>query len=607
MTPRVAIALVALVACALFALPLARGEVFTFRDHTDYFQPLRFFTAQQLRAGQLPLWNPYNASGEPWLANPQTGVFYPPSWVFLALPFAAAYMLYLLLHLLILGVTSFRLFARDASPGAAAFGAIALMLCGPTLSMLDVSNNLASFAWIPLVIHAALGRRPILGGIALALTFLGGEPFFAALAALLFLLLAARRSLLAGCVAFGLSAVQLLPFLETLRDSDRTAGVTGVVAEAMKPMDWLRIVMRPALDPRGFDPHLSQHYVPVIYIGVVVVLLALVNVGPALSRPEPGIPDLPRSRPAESRPYIALLLLGGAVLLSAIALPLVRYPSRVVPFGALALAALAVRGLDRIPRRKWWLDGAVIAVVVAELVPVSLPLLQTEPFPPIRVPYDRAIGRDAKIIRVDLPLARLNDERPQWITGYLNLYERRFDAWTAAPVTSQRYTSLYAAADRGVPAAVDRMSIGWVLAPRYLTRLTLEQVVFAGRVLVHRNTAVLPMARLELADGRIVPARTLAFTPAGAAMEVDAPAPGLLVLTQQDAPGWSVEVDGKPAPKRLSLDLFRAVQVGDGRHVVSWKYRPRSLFFGALITACTLVVLLALSSRARVKNFFASL
>ncbi|MGZ7030901.1 MAG: hypothetical protein ACXVIJ_02925, partial [Thermoanaerobaculia bacterium] len=74
---------VAAVAFALFVVPLGRREVLTFRDHTDYFVPLRFFTAAHLRVLRLPLWNPYNASGEPWMANPQTAVFYPPAWIFL--------------------------------------------------------------------------------------------------------------------------------------------------------------------------------------------------------------------------------------------------------------------------------------------------------------------------------------------------------------------------------------------------------------------------------------------------------------------------------------------------------------------------------------------
>src|SRR5213080_298654 len=136
-------------ALALFAAPLLRNEVFLVRDHSDYFQPMRWYTSQQLRHGTLPLWNPYSASGEPWLANPQTAVFYPPAWLFLLLPFATAYMLYLLLHVVLLGLGAHRLFSNSGHKNGAMFGAAALISCGPVLSLLDVQNNLTTFVWLP--------------------------------------------------------------------------------------------------------------------------------------------------------------------------------------------------------------------------------------------------------------------------------------------------------------------------------------------------------------------------------------------------------------------------------------------------------------------------
>src|SRR5438128_257509 len=146
---RAAAIVIVAVALAAMGLPLVRGEVFTLRDHTGYFQPMRWFTSVELRAGHLPLWNPYSASGEPWLANPQTGVFYPPTWIFLVLPFATAYVIFLIFHLALLGCGAFLLFSRIGSARGAFVGAVILMLCGPTLSMIDISNNLTTFAWIP--------------------------------------------------------------------------------------------------------------------------------------------------------------------------------------------------------------------------------------------------------------------------------------------------------------------------------------------------------------------------------------------------------------------------------------------------------------------------
>src|ERR1051325_3187817 len=116
---------IALAALLAFAKPLLTNQVPSFRDHSDYFQPLRWFTADELRHGRLPLWNPYSASGERWLANPQTGVFYPPAWLFLALPFAPAYNLFLALHLMLAGGGGLLVFSRYASSGAALAAALA--------------------------------------------------------------------------------------------------------------------------------------------------------------------------------------------------------------------------------------------------------------------------------------------------------------------------------------------------------------------------------------------------------------------------------------------------------------------------------------------------
>src|SRR5579859_5440537 len=188
------LALLAVIALLLFAKPLLRYEVLTLRDHSDYFQPLRFFTADEVRRGHLPLWNPYNASGEPWLANPQTGVFYPPAWIFLVIPFPTAYTLFLAFHIALLGCGSFLLFRRIASNNAALIAALSLMLCGPAMSLLDISNTLATFAWIPLVLWCALAVAPPgLSAFVIAMSFLAGEPFFAALGAVMFVLLRRRN------------------------------------------------------------------------------------------------------------------------------------------------------------------------------------------------------------------------------------------------------------------------------------------------------------------------------------------------------------------------------------------------------------------------------
>ena len=76
---------VAAVAPSLFWLgpALIRRLAPSYRDQGDFFYPLKLYTADRLRAGEIPFWNPLSGSGEPWLGNGQAGVFYPPSLLFL--------------------------------------------------------------------------------------------------------------------------------------------------------------------------------------------------------------------------------------------------------------------------------------------------------------------------------------------------------------------------------------------------------------------------------------------------------------------------------------------------------------------------------------------
>jgi hypothetical protein len=588
-----------LVVATLFAAPLLRDEVFTLRDHSDYFQPLRWFTAEQLRAGRLPLWNPYSASGEPWLANPQTGVFYPPSWIFVALPFAKAYMLYLALHLVILGWGAYALFVRRAAPGAALAGAVALMLSGPALSFLDVSNNFASFAWIPLVLACALERREdlprwgiALDALVLACAFLGGEPFLAACAAAMYAVIVLRRDrprasltaiATAGAGAFALAAAQLLPFLESLAGSDRRAGLapSEIFRDSMPLRDWPRIAIRPDIHPVVYDPAIGQHFIPIIYVGIVVVALALVGCLVA------------RARPWLAVIAIAMIAGSGPAVLAKLPLTLFRYPARMLPLAAIAIVAMAVAGWERIRPKQRWADLLLVAIIAIDLLTVVKPLLVTAPFHPHPVPYAKEVGAAEKIVRIGTGSAVV-DDRKAWIGGYLNLFDHRFDSWTAAPVVSQRYATAYATMITSRDFALaDALAVGWVLSSR--PSLTLPRFTVAAHargVTAYRVRDARPLARLRTGDGREVPAELLVLDASSAVVRVTAPREGLVVLAQQDAPGWRVFVDGKEVAKRLDRGILRAAAVPAGTHEVVWRYRPRTLAAGILITLSALVWML---------------
>jgi hypothetical protein len=584
MMRRLGFALLVALALGIVARPLLHREVFTFRDHSDYFQPLRWFTATALKSAQLPLWNPYSASGEPWLANPQTAVFYPPAWLFLVLPFETAYMLFLALHLALLGCGALLLFARRASLGAALIGAVALMVCGPTLSLLDVQNNLTTFAWLPLVIWCAAARAPAMGSAAaIAMSFLAGEPFFAAVGALIFALVRRRDVIDVAAQSFALAGVQLVPFLAMLRGSDRVgASLDEVLRDAMPLRDWLRIAVPPSISPSGFDAALGQHFIPIVYVGLIVSALAAAGVIFAWRRLGGWLALLAA--------VIVFSTAQGAALLAHLPLALFRYPARLVPLGALAIVAMAVEGWDVVASRssfaplagrRWreapdegrklpWLAIFVAAAIVFELLTFAKPLLVTAPMDWTHaVPYAPGVGRDAKFVRLGDPRLVATNRRA-WIGGYLNLYERRFDVWTAAPLVSRRYEELYerAIGDRTL-SVLSSMSVGYVVTERG----------------VFRNVRARPLAYA----GGAAPS-ALSFGPNFVHAVIDLPTPSMMVVTQQRSTGWSVDVDGRRA--KVEGGDFLAVQLPPGKHDVLWRYRSVPLVAGAVLTLLALMRML---------------
>src|SRR5687768_2172542 len=60
-------------------------------DMIDQFFPYRYFIGECFNAGVLPSWNPYQFLGEPFHADPQSGFWYPVTWL---LTLAGGYSVY---------------------------------------------------------------------------------------------------------------------------------------------------------------------------------------------------------------------------------------------------------------------------------------------------------------------------------------------------------------------------------------------------------------------------------------------------------------------------------------------------------------------------------
>jgi hypothetical protein len=85
----------------------------------------------------------------------------------------------------------------------------------------------------------------------------------------------------------------------------------------------------------------------------------------------------------------------------------------------------------------------------------------------------------------------------------------------------------------------------------------------------------------------------------------DMAAAGLLVLTDAYYPGWQAAVDGSPAPILRANGMFRGIVLAGGKHRVELSYRPRSLFWGGMISLAAVAIsaaMMALPAVERLRN-----
>jgi hypothetical protein len=277
------------------------GQIPFFRDLSTYFYPLRFSLTQAFKAGELPLWDRHFAMGFPMLADFQSGVFYPPHLLFLALPFIQAIRCVYFFHYLLAVIGSYLLFRHWNYPRhQAMIGALLFTLGGTTVSLINLLNHFQSAVWLPWMILfwerfllRSSGRNfVILIGI-FTMQFLAGSPEIYAMTMILLLLDGLLRGtegsvriwkvfpwLAAANVAVAaLTSVQLLPAIELILQSRRQESIPYQEAASWSLNPW-SLVNLVFLDKRVdmgqgdgtqlfFDrdiPFLVSHYLGAIFL-----------------------------------------------------------------------------------------------------------------------------------------------------------------------------------------------------------------------------------------------------------------------------------------------------------------------------------------------------
>ncbi|MCE5340289.1 MAG: DUF2079 domain-containing protein [Planctomycetaceae bacterium] len=171
-------------------------------DLSKEFIDWRCFGFEQLRHGNLALWNPHVYCGIPFFGGFQSALLYPLNFLFMILPPARAFNVSIVLHIILTGLFMF-LWARHRGlkPQACFFSAVLLMFCGPYFMHICVGHvsNLCAMAWVPLVflcIDGIFDKRSlnwvITGIAAVSMLILAGHPqyvFYTAVTAAVYCML----------------------------------------------------------------------------------------------------------------------------------------------------------------------------------------------------------------------------------------------------------------------------------------------------------------------------------------------------------------------------------------------------------------------------------
>jgi hypothetical protein len=267
-----AVLLIALPA-VIFGVPALLGHPVLPGDDLTQNLPLRVLAGREIRAGHLPLFDPYIWSGAPLLAGWNGAAAYPLTWLFAILPGAAAWTLNMIVTWAVAGVGMFCFLRALRLASLASFlGAFSFAFAGGMSAQVSHFGLVAGLSWVPLAllsirrlaqdrpVRSRLGWMAVLA-TAMGLMILAGEPraiddgcvILAIYAGWQVARLGRRAGPAAVSVTAGLAlgmclgAVQWLPGLATVSSSQRGVDSMALYSSGSLPVRWVLLTLVPDL------------------------------------------------------------------------------------------------------------------------------------------------------------------------------------------------------------------------------------------------------------------------------------------------------------------------------------------------------------------------
>jgi len=618
----------ALATVVFYFTPLFDSQTSIQWDAVDVHYSAQKYFADTVREGHLPQWTPYVFSGFPFLADPQTGGWYPLHWPFFLLgitPKAIEWELALHAFLALCGTY---LLARRLGGDhmvalvAAVFYAGGGFFAGHSshIGIFETAALLPWLLWSALVaLESDTFVSMLLPGTIGGLMVLIGHfqsalySFFA-----LALFLIARRApwkralsvlIVTTAAAILLGAIQILPGLELTAQSDRAvANFHGATNAALKPGALATLVLPNFYGAVSGNysgpPDITQFY---FYAGILLVPLAIVGIWKKHSWVALAliVPALWYAFGPPAGLYSMLTLLPG--------FKSVRAPVHIWFVIALGLALAAGSGATWLAKRfkKSWLMVAVVILSAADLwywnmadnqlaymsasfadkygdpftnFQNGVAQAKQKPFTRIWSPFDtNSFG----------PLNSSLEGRAEVTYGYNPLELSRYSEYLSAVEKNPNLLNGLAVTN-GIDTQRGAMIENTNVLPRIFAPAQVKFVPThaAARALLptldQGQWAIVeaPLRPLALGAANV---QIVSYTGDSYRAKFTAAGDCLLRIAVPYFPGWRAAIDGKSTPVYIVDDALSGVFAPAGSHELTFEYRSNWFALGAAISGLTLV------------------
>lgn len=247
--------------------------------------PWKTFAVDSLKNGNFPLWNPYNFSGSPLLANFQSAVFYPLNFMYLIFPQIWAWSsLVMLQPFLALLFTFFYARRIGVSRLGSYFASISFSFSSFMAVWLEYNTIGHVILWFPLILlslEKLFEKRTVVWSLILVISmisslFAGHIQIFIYLFIFVLIYSFARIKKMSLFLAslftlsLGIGAVQLVPGIELITQAARSAHAYDLIVNKILIQSW-QLVMLFIPDFFG-NPATRNYWIQDTYVGDVIYI-----------------------------------------------------------------------------------------------------------------------------------------------------------------------------------------------------------------------------------------------------------------------------------------------------------------------------------------------